>query len=87
MSKVVEDLVSGHNWVICPWRGLSPRGQPGCFILAGAFLFAAAWRVYASATAALAVVLLFALNPNLLYLQSTPMTEALAERIMVAASS
>ena len=34
MSKVVEDLVSGHNWVICPWRGLSPRGQPGCFILA-----------------------------------------------------
>ena len=46
-----------------------------CFVLAGAFLFAAARRVYASAVAGCAAALLFALNPNLLYLQSTPMTE------------
>ncbi len=46
-----------------------------CFVLAGTFLFAAARRVYASEAAALAVALLFALNPNMLYLQSTPMTE------------
>jgi hypothetical protein len=51
--------------------------SPVCFLLAGTFLFAAARRAYSSATAALAVVLMFALNPNLLYLQSTPMTEAL----------
>jgi len=46
-----------------------------CFVLAGAFLLAAARRIYASAAAGWAVVLLFALNSNMLYLQSTPMTE------------
>jgi len=47
------------------------------FILAGMFLYFAARRVYQSNAAALVVVLIFALNPNLLYLQSTPMTEAM----------
>ena len=51
--------------------------SPVCFVAAGAFLFAAARRVYASAAAAFAVVLMFALNPNVLYLQSTAMTELL----------
>ena len=46
-----------------------------CFVIAGMFLFSAARRVYGSAGAALAVALLFALNPNMLYLQTTPMTE------------
>jgi hypothetical protein len=46
-----------------------------CFVIAGAFLFSAARRMYSSAGAALAVALLFALNPNILYLQATPMTE------------
>jgi hypothetical protein len=46
-----------------------------CFVIAGMFLFSAARRVYGGLGAALAVVLLFALNPNILYLQSTPMTE------------
>jgi len=50
-----------------------------CFVIAGTFLFCAARRAYlpsqASSGAALAVVLLFALNPNILYLQATPMTE------------
>jgi dolichyl-phosphate-mannose-protein mannosyltransferase len=45
-----------------------------CFVLAGTFLFAAARRIYASA-AGCAVALLFALNANMLYLQSAPMTE------------
>lgn len=48
-----------------------------CFVLAGAFLFAAGRRMYASASAGVAVALAFALNPNMLYLQSTPMTEPL----------
>ena len=46
-----------------------------CFVIAGMFLFSAARRVYGSSGAALAVALLFALNPNILYLQATPMTE------------
>jgi hypothetical protein len=45
-----------------------------CFVIAGMFLFSASRRVYGEA-AALAVVLLFALNPNILYLQAIPMTE------------
>jgi hypothetical protein len=45
------------------------------FVIAGTFLFGAARRVYRSTGAALAVALLFALNPNVLYLQATPMTE------------
>ncbi|HEY2843156.1 MAG TPA: glycosyltransferase family 39 protein, partial [Bryobacteraceae bacterium] len=48
-----------------------------CFVLAGTFLFAAARRIYGSLDAALAAALLFALNPNILYLQATPMTELL----------
>jgi len=48
-----------------------------CFVLAGTFLFAAARRAYGSASAGLAAALIFGLNPNILYLQSTPMTEAL----------
>ncbi len=46
-----------------------------CFVIAGLFLFSAARRLYLSSGAALAVVLLFALNPTVLYLQATPMTE------------
>ncbi len=45
------------------------------FVLAGAFLFSTARRVYASGFAAAATAAVFALNPNMLYLQSTPMTE------------
>jgi Gpi18-like mannosyltransferase len=48
-----------------------------CFVIAGAFLFTSARRAYSSSGAALAVALMFALNPNILYLQATPMTEAL----------
>jgi hypothetical protein len=46
-----------------------------CFALAGAFLFAAIRRATRSSAAAFAALGLFALNPNLLYLQATPMTE------------
>jgi hypothetical protein len=47
-----------------------------CFILGGTFLFAAARRILESTAAAAAATGLAALNPNLLYLQSTAMTEA-----------
>jgi 4-amino-4-deoxy-L-arabinose transferase-like glycosyltransferase len=45
------------------------------FIVAAMFLFRAAQRIYGDRAAAAAVLCLFALNPNLLYLQSAPMTE------------
>lgn len=53
--------------------GTIPGGL--CFLAAGMFLFSATRRLFGSNTAAVCSVLLFALNPNLLYLQSTPMTE------------
>jgi Dolichyl-phosphate-mannose-protein mannosyltransferase len=68
------------------WRsglaGVIPAAA--CFVLAGTFLFAAARRAYGSASAALTVALLFALNPNMLYLQSTPMTEPIFAAALAA---
>ncbi len=47
------------------------------FVMGGVFLFAAARRIFESNAAALAATALATLNPNLLYLQSTSMTEAI----------
>jgi len=46
-----------------------------CFVIAGGFLYAALRLAAESSMVALASLGLFALNPNLLYLQATPMTE------------
>lgn len=46
-----------------------------CFVAAGCFLFASARRVFHSVAAASAALAAFALNPNVLYLQSIPMSE------------
>ena len=46
-----------------------------CFVIAGSFLFAAARRVFGSDAAGAVALALFAFNPNVLYLQSTPMSE------------
>ena len=46
-----------------------------CFTLAGTFLFSACRRIFGSIAAAGTALLVFALNPNMLYLQATPMTE------------
>ena len=61
------------------WRSGLAGAIPSAasFVIAGAFLFAAARRLYLSTAAGVAAALLFALNPNMLYLQSIPMTEAL----------
>jgi dolichyl-phosphate-mannose-protein mannosyltransferase len=55
-----------------------------CFVVAGAFLFAAARRAYQSTAAGYAAALLFALNPNMLYLQATPMTEPMFAACLAA---
>lgn len=60
------------------WRSGLAASFPAaaCFVAGGMFLFAAARRIFDSTAAALTAVALAALNPNLLYLQSTSMTEA-----------
>ncbi len=60
------------------WRnGLAGAIPPAiCFVIAGSFLFVAARRAFESTAPAAAAAALFALNPNILYLQSIPMTEA-----------
>ena len=60
------------------WRNGLAAAIPSAvsFVLAGGFLFSAARRVFDSGAAAAAATALFALNPNVLYLQSIPMTEA-----------
>jgi hypothetical protein len=59
------------------WRSGLAGAIPSsvCFVLAGTFLFAAMRRATQSSAAGFAALGLFALNPNLLYLQATPMTE------------
>ena len=68
-------LVRSDSW----WRNGLAAAIPSAlsFVAAGGFLFAAVRRVFDSAPAAAASTALFAANPNLLYLQSTPMTEAM----------
>ncbi|MBI1898666.1 MAG: glycosyltransferase family 39 protein, partial [Acidobacteria bacterium] len=59
------------------WRtglaGVIPTA--GCFVAAAVFLFAALREIFDSVAAAFAGLLLLLSNPNLLYLQSTPMNE------------
>ena len=72
------------HWLMLPlvrddayWRNGMAGAIPSaaCFVLAGMFLFWAVRRIFDSPAAAAAATALFALNPNVLYLQSTPMTE------------
>ena len=72
---VLIPFVMRDAWWYSGLAGVIP--SVACFVLAGLFLFSAARRAYASWQAALVVALLFALNPNILYLQATPMTEPL----------
>lgn len=59
------------------WRSGLAGAIPSalCFVLACVFLFCAARRIFGETAAAAVTVAAFALNPNLLYLQSTAMTE------------
>jgi len=73
------------HWLMVPfvgreemWRNGMAGALPaaGAYVLAGWFLFLALRRLCGTA-AAFGGLAVFALNPNLLYLQSTPMTEPL----------
>ncbi len=60
------------------WRtglaGAIPSGL--CFVAATGFLFGAVRRTFHSTTAGVTAAMIFALNPNMLYLQSIPMSES-----------
>jgi hypothetical protein len=68
------------------WRSGLAGAIPSavCFILAGSLLFAAARRIFGSVAPAAAAAALFALNPNILYLQSAPMTEPVFDAALMA---
>lgn len=66
-------FVGNDEWWQTGLAGVFPGAA--CFVIGGMFLYAAARRVFQSREVAAAAVLLYALNPNLLYLQSAPMTE------------
>ncbi|MBI3209004.1 MAG: glycosyltransferase family 39 protein [Candidatus Solibacter usitatus] len=66
-------FVRVDSWWRSGLAGAIPSGI--CFVIAGGFLYAAVRRLFTSQWAALAAVLLLAANPNMLYLQSIPMTE------------
>lgn len=72
-------LIAPFAQIDALWRngvaGVLP--SVAAFAAAAGFLFAAARRAFASTPAASVAAALLVLNPNLLYLQSTPMTEAL----------
>ena len=81
------------HWLMLPFvrvDGLWLNGLAGAipsaiaFLLAGMFLYAAAYRIFDGASAAVAAAALFALNPNVLYLQSIPMTESLFSACLLA---
>lgn len=59
------------------WRTGLAGGIPGCgsFAIGGMFLFLLTRRLLTSSAAGWAALAIYALNPNLLYLQSTSMTE------------
>ncbi|MDX2154798.1 MAG: hypothetical protein SFV54_28910 [Bryobacteraceae bacterium] len=69
-------FVGSDEW----WRSGLAGAIPAAlsFVLAGGFLYGAARRALGTVWAGFAAAMLFALNPNLLYLQSTPMSEPFA---------
>jgi hypothetical protein len=61
------------DWWHTGFAGTIPSAA--CFAIAAIFLFAAAARAFRSPPAAFAAMLVFLLNPNMLYLSTAPMTE------------
>jgi hypothetical protein len=68
------------------WRSGLAGAIPSsaCFVCAGVFLYAAMRRAAQSSAVAITSLGLLALNPNLLYLQATPMTETVVLAALMA---
>jgi 4-amino-4-deoxy-L-arabinose transferase-like glycosyltransferase len=67
-------FVGNDGWWRSGLAGAFPAGA--CFVIAGTLFYAAVRAIFDSRAAGFAAVALFALNPNVLYLQAIPMTEA-----------
>jgi hypothetical protein len=81
------------HWLMLPlvrndrlWMSALAGAIPSAmaFVVAGCFLFAAARRIFDDTWAAIGATALWALNPNVLYLQSVPMTESLFSACLLA---
>jgi hypothetical protein len=74
LPHVLGMLLAGYDSL---WRSGLAGAIPSavCFVIACVFLFAAVRRAFDSPAAGLTAAALFALNPNMLYLQATPMAE------------
>ena len=68
-------LVQNFGWWFTGLAGALPSML--AFILSGIFIYLGARRYFESLEAGVLALVVFALNPNLLYLQSTPMTESI----------
>jgi hypothetical protein len=66
-------FVMHSNWWQSDLAGTIPSAA--CFAIAAIFLFAATERAFHSHPAAFAAMLVFLLNPNMLFLSTAPMTE------------
>ncbi len=79
-------LTAALAWNDAWWRNGLAGAIPSsvCFVAAGAFLFTAMRRATESRAMAFTSLGLFALNPNLLYLQATPMTEPVSLACILA---
>src|SRR3984957_8846543 len=73
LHLVLIPFVMHANWWQTGFAGTIPSAA--CLAIAAIFFFAAADRAFHSRPAAFAVMLVFLLNPNMLYLSTTPMTE------------
>lgn len=75
-------FVTHETW----WRNGLAGAIPtaACFVLGGVFLFAGMRRCFGCTTVAFTAALVYALNPNLLYLQSLPMSEPVMLMSMMA---
>ena len=74
------------HWLALPFAAYDPWWRSGlagaipsavAYVIGGMFWFAAACRMFAAPAAAWTALLVFALNPNILYLQSIPMNEVI----------
>ena len=73
LHLVLIPFVMHANWWQTGFAGTIPTAA--CLAIAAIFLFAAAERAFQSQAAGFAVMLVFLLNPNMLYLSTAPMTE------------
>lgn len=74
-------------WDNALWRtGLAGSfSSMPCYVIAAIYLYLTAWRLTHNGSVSFVAALVFILNPNVLYLQTTPLTEPVLMATMTAA--